>query len=157
MRIGHGYDAHVFGTDCELVLGGVTIPWHQGLLAHSDGDVVIHALCDALLGAMCLGDIGCFFSDTTKELKGVDSRILLREVVQLIGNKQFRIVNVDITIVAQVPQMFSYIVTMRQNLATDMHVDITDVNVKATTTDGMGCIGRQEGIATHVVALIASI
>lgn len=156
MRIGHGYDAHTFIAGKPLVLGGVTIPHDKGLLAHSDGDAVIHALCDALLGAAALGDIGTFFPDTDPNYKNIDSRILLRKVVALIRSKGFAIGNADITILAQAPKLMPYIPEMRTLLAMDMGVSPTDVNVKATTTEGMGFVGRKEGIAVYAVVLMFS-
>lgn len=154
MRIGHGYDAHAFSDGRVLVLGGVVIPWHQGLLAHSDGDVVIHALCDALLGAMSLGDLGRVFPDKSDKFKNIDSRILLRTVMQMAEDKQYKIVNADLTIIAQVPKLSHHIDAMRKNLAIDLRIDMADVNVKATTTEGLGFVGRQEGIVAHAVTLI---
>nr|MDQ3564348.1 2-C-methyl-D-erythritol 2,4-cyclodiphosphate synthase [Pseudomonadota bacterium] len=137
-----------------LILGGVSIPHDRGLLAHSDGDALIHAICDALLGAAALGDIGKFFPDTQPEWKGVDSRVLLREVVAMLERKAFRIANVDATIVAQRPKLAPYFPAMRENLAADLKVAIERVNVKGTTTEGMGFAGREEGIAAHAVALL---
>lgn len=154
MRIGHGYDAHTFVAGKPLVLGGVTIPYEKGLLAHSDGDAVIHALCDALLGAAALGDIGTFFPDTDANYKDIDSRILLRNVVEIIRSKHFSIGNADITILAQAPKLMSFIPEMRTNLAADLGVKPSDVNVKATTTEGMGFVGRKEGVAVYAVVLI---
>jgi len=154
MRIGHGYDAHRFGPGRPLVLGGVTIPHPQGLIAHSDGDVVIHALCDALLGAAALGDIGRHFPDSSAELAGIDSRILLRRVVSLLREEGLAVGNVDITVVAQVPRIAPHVAAMRANLAADLAVDVSRVNLKATTTEGMGFTGRAEGIAAHAVALL---
>lgn len=154
MRIGHGYDAHRLASGRALILGGVTIPHDRGLLAHSDGDALIHAICDALLGAAALGDIGKFFPDTQPEWKGVDSRVLLREVVAMLARKGFRIANVDATIVAQRPKLAPYFPAMRENLATDLKVAIERANVKGTTTEGMGFAGREEGIAAHAVALL---
>ena len=154
MRIGHGYDAHRFKPGGRLVLGGVDIPYEKGLEAHSDGDVLIHAICDALLGAAALGDIGRHFPDTEAELKGVDSRILLRRAVQLLGECGLKIINVDGTVVAQRPKIAPYIFTMRENLAADMGVEIGAVNIKGTTTEGMGFMGRGEGIAAYAVSLL---
>ena len=154
MRIGHGYDAHRLVSGRALILGGVSIPHDRGLLAHSDGDALIHAICDALLGAAALGDIGKFFPDTQPEWKGVDSRVLLREVVAMLARKGFRITNVDATIVAQRPKLAPYFPAMRENLAADLKVAIDRVNVKGTTTEGMGFAGREEGIAAHAVALL---
>lgn len=154
MRIGHGYDAHRLVSGRALTLGGVSIPHDRGLLGHSDGDALIHAICDALLGAAALGDIGKFFPDTQPEWKGVDSRVLLREVVAMLARKGFRIANVDATIVAQRPKLAPYFAAMRENLAADLKVAIDRVNVKGTTTEGMGFAGREEGIAAHAVALL---
>ena len=154
MRIGYGYDAHRFVPDRPLVLGGVTVPHDQGMIAHSDGDVVIHALCDALLGAAALGDIGRHFPDNSKEYEGIDSRLLLRKVVELLGAQALRVANADITVVAQRPRLAAFIPEMRVRLAHDLRVAETQVNVKATTTEGMGFTGRGEGIAAHAVVLL---
>jgi 2-C-methyl-D-erythritol 2,4-cyclodiphosphate synthase len=155
MRIGHGFDAHRFGTGDHIVLGGVSIPFGQGFIAHSDGDVAIHALCDALLGAAALGDIGRHFPDSSAEFENIDSRILLRKVVQLLRERRFSVMNVDITIVAQAPKLAPHIAAMCSNVAADLAVDISRVNVKATTTEGMGFTGQGEGIATHAVVLLS--
>ena len=154
MRIGQGYDAHRFEDGRRLVLGGVTIDHPQGLRAHSDGDVLIHALCDALLGAAGLGDIGRHFPDSDAKYAGIDSRILLREVVERLHLAGFRINNVDLTLVAQHPRLAPYMETMRGRLAADLQVEVNRVNVKATTTEGMGFTGRAEGIAAYAVALL---
>ena len=154
MRIGHGYDAHRFASGRPLVLGGVTIPYDQGLLAHSDGDVAVHALCDALLGAAALGDIGRHFPDTSKEYANIDSRILLRKVVALVHDKNLNVGNVDVTIVAQRPKLAPHIDEMRKLLAADLKAEEDRVNIKATTTEGMGFTGRGEGIAAYAVALL---
>lgn len=154
MRIGHGYDAHRLAEGRPLILGGVTIPYDRGLEAHSDGDAVIHALCDALLGASALGDIGSHFPDSNPDLKNIDSRFILRKVVDLLKDKGYRIGNADITILAQAPKLSPYIPAMRGKLAEDMRIAIEDVNVKATTTEGMGFVGRKEGIAVASVVLI---
>ena len=154
IRIGHGYDAHRFATGRPLILGGVTIPHDQGLAAHSDGDVLIHALCDALLGAAALGDIGGHFPDSSPDFANIDSRILLRQVVTLLQGEDLQVGNVDITVIAQKPRLASYIPVMRNNLAVDLQVGEKQVNIKATTTEGMGFTGRGEGIAAHVVALL---
>lgn len=154
MRIGHGFDVHKFGPGDHVVLGGVTIPYEQGLLAHSDGDVLIHALCDALLGAAGLGDIGKHFPDTDPEFKGADSRNLLRHVIGLLKEQNWAVGNIDSTIVAQAPKMAPHIESMRAKLAADLDVDITAVNVKATTTEKLGFTGRKEGIAAHAVVLL---
>lgn len=157
MRIGQGYDAHRFAEGRRLVLGGVDIPHHLGLLAHSDGDVLIHALCDALLGGAGLGDIGRHFPDSSDEYKDIDSRILLRNVVALIQRNGLGLENADMTIVAQQPRLAPHIETMRRHLAEDLRVDPGQVNVKATTTEGMGFAGRGEGIACYAVVLLTSL
>ena len=154
MRIGHGYDAHRFGAGRPLVLGGVTVPHDQGLLAHSDGDVLIHALCDALLGAAALGDIGRHFPDSSKDYENIDSRILLRKVAALLHEKSLRVGNVDVTVIAQRPKLAPHVAAMRRNLAADLQIGEEQVNIKATTTEGMGFTGRGEGIAAHAVALL---
>lgn len=154
MRIGHGYDVHAFGEGDHVVLGGVTIPFEKGLVAHSDGDVVLHALADALLGAAALGDIGKHFPDTDVKFKGADSRELLRHVVQLALGKGYIVGNVDITIIAQAPKMAPHIDTMCQQVAADLQVELCDVNIKATTTEKLGYIGRGEGIAVHAIAML---
>ncbi len=155
MRIGHGYDVHRFGEGDHIVLGGVTIPFNQGLVAHSDGDVVLHALCDALLGACALGDIGRHFPDTDPRFANADSRDLLRHVYQLVSDKGYVLANTDITIIAQAPKMASHIPAMCGNIADDLKVAVNQVNVKATTTEGLGFTGRNEGIAVHTVVLLA--
>ena len=154
MRIGHGYDAHRFTSGRRLVLRAVTIPHVQGLLAHSDGDVLIHALCDALLGAACLGDIGRHFPDSSAEYENIDSRVLLRTVVGRLGEQRLAVMNVDLTLVAQAPKVGAFLDAMRGNLASDLAVEKSRVNIKATTTEGMGFAGRGEGIAAHAVALL---
>jgi len=154
MRIGHGFDAHRFKIDGRLILGGVLIPHTMGLEAHSDGDVVIHAVCDALLGAAALGDIGQHFPDTNTEFKGISSRILLQRVLELLIAHDYSINNVDITIVAQAPKLAPYREQMRANLAEDLKLNVQQVSIKATTTEGMGFTGRSEGIAVHAVALL---
>ena len=154
IRIGHGYDAHRFAAGARLVLGGVTIEFDRGLAAHSDGDVLIHALCDALLGASGLGDIGRHFPDSNPELAGIDSRVLLRRVAALLDERGFEAANVDVTVVAQAPRLAPHLGAMRANLASDLGIEPAAVNIKATTTEGMGFAGRGEGIAAHAVALI---
>jgi 2-C-methyl-D-erythritol 2,4-cyclodiphosphate synthase len=156
VRIGHGYDAHRFSPGRRLVLGGVEIPYALGMAAHSDGDVPIHALCDALLGAAALGDIGRHFPDTDAKWEGIDSRILLRQVAARVAARGLRIVNVDLTIVAQKPKLAAHIPAMQSNLAVDLGLPIDCVNIKATTTEGMGFTGREEGIAATAVALLDS-
>ncbi|SCZ56059.1 2-C-methyl-D-erythritol 2,4-cyclodiphosphate synthase [Thiohalomonas denitrificans] len=154
MRIGHGYDAHRFAPERQLVLGGVRVEFEKGMAAHSDGDVVLHALCDALLGAAGLGDIGKHFPDTSDDFKDIDSRILLRRVVATLTTRGFSVGNVDLTIIAQTPRLSEYIENMRVNIAADLDIEPGRVNVKATTTEKMGFTGRAEGIATHAVALL---
>ena len=154
MRIGHGFDAHRFGAARPLVIGGVTVPHPQGLLAHSDGDVLVHALCDALLGAAGLGDIGRHFPDSSAEYAGVDSRVLLRRVVALLGEQGLEVGNADLTVVAQAPKLAPHVPAIRATLASDLGVDPSRVNVKATTTEGMGFTGRGEGMAAHAVVLL---
>jgi 2-C-methyl-D-erythritol 2,4-cyclodiphosphate synthase len=154
MRIGQGYDAHKFKEGGKLVLGGVEIPYEKGMEAHSDGDVLIHALCDALLGAMCLGDIGKHFPDSDAAYKGVDSRILLREVMKKVREGGMKLVNADITVIAQAPKLAPYIHAMREILASDMSTALNNVSVKATTTEKMGFTGRAEGIAVQAIVLL---
>jgi 2-C-methyl-D-erythritol 2,4-cyclodiphosphate synthase len=154
MRIGQGFDAHAFTPSGRLVLGGVEIPHSRGLEAHSDGDVVLHALCDALLGAAGLGDIGGHFPPHDPAYRNIDSRILLRRVVEMLGSAGMRIANVDITIVAQEPRMAPHAAAMRENIRADLGVAPSRVNIKATTTEGMGFTGRGEGIAAFAVALL---
>lgn len=154
MRIGHGYDVHRFCDGDFITLGGVRIPHKYGLLAHSDGDVLLHALSDALLGAAALGDIGKHFPDTDPQFKGADSRVLLRHVVGTVLAKGWKVGNIDATIVAQAPKMAPHIETMRQRIAEDLQVELDQVNVKATTTEKLGFTGREEGIAVHAVALL---
>ena len=153
-RIGHGYDAHRFVPGTKLVLGGVTVEFDRGLAAHSDGDVLVHALCDALLGAAGLGDLGRHFPDTNPELAGIDSRILLRRVVALLDERGLGVVNADVTVIAQAPRLGPHLDRMRTRLASDLGIEPEKVNVKATTTEGMGFTGRGEGIAAHAVVLI---
>lgn len=154
MRIGHGYDVHRFGPGDELVLGGVHIPYGRGLLAHSDGDVLVHAICDALLGAIGRGDIGLHFPDSDPANAGVDSRVLLRRVMQLVSDGGWLLANLDSTLIAQAPKMAPHIPAMRARLAADLGVGESRVNVKATTTEKLGFAGRGEGIAAHAVVLL---
>jgi 2-C-methyl-D-erythritol 2,4-cyclodiphosphate synthase len=156
VRIGHGFDAHCFAEDRPLILGGVSIPHELGLEAHSDGDVLIHALCDALLGAAALGDIGAHFPDSSESYAGIDSRILLRSVIDLLAESGWRVGNVDMTIIAQAPKLAPFIPKMREILAEDMKTNISAVSVKATTTEKMGYVGRKEGISAHAIALIVA-
>lgn len=157
MRIGHGYDVHVLAAGRTLVLGGVTIEHDRGLLAHSDGDVLIHAICDALLGAAGLGDIGRHFPDSQEQFRNIDSRVLLREVAALIARQGLRVGNVDATIVAQAPRLAPHLEAMCANLAADLAVAPERVNVKATTTEHLGFAGREEGMAAYAVALLQQI
>lgn len=154
IRIGHGFDVHAFGGEGPIVIGGVKIPYAQGLLAHSDGDVALHALTDALLGAAALGDIGKLFPDTDMQYKGADSRGLLREAFAQVTAQGYLVGNVDVTIIAQAPKMRPYIDEMRVLIAQDLQCDMTQVNVKATTTEKLGFTGRGEGIACEAVALL---
>jgi 2-C-methyl-D-erythritol 2,4-cyclodiphosphate synthase len=154
MRIGHGFDVHAFGDGDAITLGGVRIPYHRGLVAHSDGDVLLHALCDALLGAAGLGDIGQHFPDDDRAFKAIDSRILLRRVVSLVHKHQLKISNMDGTLIAQAPKLASYIPGMVVRIADDLEISPRQVSVKATTTERLGYIGRGEGIAVHTVVLL---
>ncbi|SBS27592.1 2-C-methyl-D-erythritol 2,4-cyclodiphosphate synthase [Marinomonas spartinae] len=153
-RIGHGFDVHKFGEGDHIILGGERIAYSQGLLAHSDGDVVLHALTDALLGAAALGDIGKHFPDTDATFEDANSRLLLKKAYQEIQKLGFSVGNVDVTIIAQAPKMRPHIDAMRANIAEDLSIDIGAVNVKATTTEKLGFTGRKEGIAVEAVALI---
>ncbi|MDP5146080.1 2-C-methyl-D-erythritol 2,4-cyclodiphosphate synthase [Shewanella sp. ULN5] len=154
MRIGHGFDVHKFGSDKPLILGGVTVPYETGLIAHSDGDVVLHAISDAILGAMALGDIGKHFPDTDAQFAGADSRVLLRHCYDLALQKGYCIGNLDVTVIAQAPKMAPHIDAIRQCLAVDLNTSIEDINVKATTTEKLGFTGRKEGIAVESVVLM---
>lgn len=154
MRIGHGYDVHKFGGSGPITIGGVKIDYEQGLVAHSDGDVALHAVCDALLGALALGDIGKHFPDTDDAYAGADSRELLRHVFELIEGKGYQLGNLDMTIVAQAPKMAPHIDQMRELIASDLNASVNQVNVKATTTEQLGFAGRKEGIACHAVVLL---
>jgi 2-C-methyl-D-erythritol 2,4-cyclodiphosphate synthase len=157
MRIGQGYDVHAFGEGDHIIMGGVTIPHERGLIAHSDGDVFIHALCDAFLGAAALGDIGRHFPDTDPRYRGVDSRELLREVVSLVGSKGYSLSNADMTIVAQAPKMSPYLEQITINLAIDCGCNVDQINIKATTTENLGFEGRGEGIACQAVILLSQV
>ncbi|MGX3021328.1 2-C-methyl-D-erythritol 2,4-cyclodiphosphate synthase [Ursidibacter sp. B-7004-1] len=154
IRIGHGFDVHAFSEQGPLVIGGITIPYEKGFIAHSDGDVALHALTDALLGAVALGDIGKLFPDTDMAYKGANSRGLLIEAYRQVQETGYKVGNVDVTIIAQAPKMRPYIDQMRQAIAEDLKCDISQVNVKATTTEKLGFTGRQEGIACEAVALL---
>ncbi|ELX8379516.1 2-C-methyl-D-erythritol 2,4-cyclodiphosphate synthase [Providencia vermicola] len=154
MRVGHGFDVHKFGGDGPIIIGGVRIPYEQGLLAHSDGDVVLHAVTDAILGAAALGDIGKLFPDTDPAYKGADSRVLLKEAYRHVRAKGYSIGNIDVTIMAQAPKMLPHIPQMRVNIAEDLECHMDDINVKATTTEQLGFVGRKEGIACAAVVLL---
>ena len=157
MRIGHGFDVHKFGGEGPITLGGVKIPYQYGLVAHSDGDVVLHAITDALIGALALGDIGKLFPDNDPQYKGIDSRILLRKVYRIIQNKGYELVNLDTTIIAQEPKMRGHVDQMRVNIAEDLNVHFDQISVKATTTEQLGFTGRKEGIACEAVVLLTKI
>ena len=154
MRIGQGFDAHRFSPDRKLILGGVPIEYDQGMAAHSDGDVLLHALCDALLGAAGLGDIGQHFPDNSDQYRDIDSRVLLRHVMDLLFQKNLRVHNADMTLVAQKPKLAPYLAEMRSRIAKDLQIPTAQVNIKATTTEGMGFTGRSEGIAAFAVVLL---
>jgi 2-C-methyl-D-erythritol 2,4-cyclodiphosphate synthase len=155
MRIGQGFDVHALVAGRKLVIGGVEIPHEKGLDGHSDADVLLHAVCDALIGAAALGDIGTHFPDTDARYKGIDSRRLLREVALLLARRNWQVVNVDATIIAQAPKMAPFIGRMRENIAADLNIGADEVSVKAKTTERLGFTGRGEGIAAEAVALIA--
>ena len=154
MRIGHGYDVHRLVSGRKLIIGGENIPFEMGLLGHSDADVLLHAVCDALLGAAALGDIGRHFPDSDPSFEGIDSRILLRKTAELLRGKGYRIVNIDATIIAQRPKLAGFIEEMRENIASDCGIETDAVNIKATTEEGLGFTGKAEGIAAHAVCLI---
>ena len=154
IRVGHGYDVHALADGLRLVLGGVEIEHTKGCVAHSDGDVAIHAICDALLGALAAGDIGKLFPDTSEEFRGIDSKILLRRVTDLVEERGYKISNVDCTIAMQRPKLRPYIDAMREALASTMGVECDRVSVKATTTEHLGFEGREEGVSAHAVVLI---
>ena len=154
LRIGHGYDVHKLVENRKLIIGGVEIPYEKGLLGHSDADVLLHAVSDALMGAAALGDIGCIFPDTDPEFKDADSLFLLREVVSLLSSKGFSVVNIDATLIAQNPKMRPYIEAMRNNIADACGVSADFISVKATTEEGLGFTGSGEGISAHAVCLV---
>lgn len=154
MRIGHGFDVHKFGGEGPCTLGGVKVPYEKGLIAHSDGDVVIHAVCDALLGALALGDIGHFYPDNDDKYLNIDSRKLLRDVYSKVLSLGYALVNLDVTVLAQVPKLAPYELQMRKNIAEDLQTVIENVSIKATTTEKLGFTGRAEGIAVESVVLI---
>lgn len=157
MRIGQGFDVHSFGMGRKLILGGVDIPHHRGLVGHSDADVLLHAVCDALLGAAALGDIGRYFPDTDKQYKDIDSRELLRETKVLVEQQGYRINNLDCTIIAQAPKLAPHMGAMCKNIADDLGINKNAVNVKATTTEELGFTGRGEGIAAQAIVLLSNI
>lgn len=157
IRIGHGYDVHSLSDGLPLILGGVEIPHTKGCVAHSDGDVVIHAMCDAVLGALSLGDIGKHFPDTSTEYKGIDSKILLAKCMELINQKGYAVSNIDVTIVLEKPKLREHIDSMRECLSKVMGIDIDDVSIKATTSERLGFVGREEGVEVHCVTLLQSI
>ncbi|MBE4115022.1 2-C-methyl-D-erythritol 2,4-cyclodiphosphate synthase [Vibrio parahaemolyticus] len=154
IRIGHGFDVHKFGGEGPVIIGGVAIPYEQGLIAHSDGDVALHALTDALLGAIAAGDIGRHFPDTDDKWKGANSRELLKYVYRRVKEQGYRLGNADVTIMAQAPKMAPHIDAMCAAIAEDLETDISNINVKATTTERLGFTGRKEGIATEAVVLL---
>ncbi len=157
IRIGHGFDVHAFAVGRRLIVGGVDIPYERGLLGHSDADVLLHAICDALLGAAALGDIGKHFPDSDSRYKGIDSRKLLRHVAELLAGRGWEVGNVDATIIAQAPKMAPHIAAMREHIAEDIGIAADQVNVKATTTERLGFTGREEGIAAEAVCLIVKV
>ncbi|GAM55174.1 2-C-methyl-D-erythritol 2,4-cyclodiphosphate synthase [Vibrio ishigakensis] len=154
IRIGHGFDVHKFGGEGPVIIGGVAVPYEQGLLAHSDGDVALHAVCDALLGAIAAGDIGHHFPDTDDKWKGANSRELLKDVYRRVLEEGYLLGNLDVTIMAQAPKMAPHIESMRQAIAEDLNAELSQINVKATTTERLGFTGRKEGIAVEAVVLI---
>lgn len=154
VRIGHGFDVHKFGGVGPITIGGVMIPFEQGLIAHSDGDVALHALTDAILGAAALGDIGKLYPDNDDRFLNIDSRVLLRDAFERVNSMGYSVGNVDVTIIAQAPKMRPYIDTMRERIAQALNTDLSNVNVKATTTEKLGFTGRGEGIAVEAVALL---
>lgn len=154
MRIGYGFDLHAFGSLKPLIIGGVEIPNHQGVIAHSNGDVLIHSLIDALLGAVALGDIGTFFPSTEKKYKNIDSRILLKKIWKKIYLKNYCISNIDSTIITETPKMLSYIFLMKLNLSIDLNTKINNISIKSTSSKQIGCIGRKEGIACQSIVML---
>ena len=154
MRIGQGYDVHAFAENRKLILGGVDIPFEKGLAGHSDADVLIHAICDALLGAAAMGDIGKHFPDTDDDFKNIDSRILLRHVADLLVKAGYKVGNIDATIIAQRPKLLPHITSMRKNLSSDLKIELSQLNIKATTTEKLGFEGREEGIAAMAIVLL---
>jgi len=156
MRVGFGFDVHQLVENATFTLGGIVIPHHKGAVGHSDADALIHAICDALLGAANLGDIGSHFPDTDQTLKGIDSKILLQKVTNLIAQKGYRIVNIDATVCLQQPKIRPYIPQMQEILARTMSIPVNDISIKATTTEKLGFTGREEGVSAYAVALISN-
>ena len=154
LRIGHGYDVHAFAENRRCILGGVDVPCEKGLLGHSDADVLLHAISDSLLGALALGDIGKHFPDTDERYKGADSLVLLKNVCELVNSKGYKVVNIDATVIAQMPKLAPYIDDMRRNIASALKVDVDFISVKATTEEKLGFTGRKEGISAHCVCLV---
>lgn len=154
MRIGYGFDLHAFGGTKPLIIGGILIPYNQGLIAHSNGDLLIHAVIDALLGATAMGDIGSFFPSNNKTYKNIDSRILLQDIWKKIQLENYDICNIDITIIAESPRFLSYIFFMRTNLASDLNTKIENISIKSTSSKTIGCIGRKEGIACQAIIML---
>ena len=153
-RIGHGYDVHKLEEGKKFIIGGIEIDHHKGAVGHSDADVVIHVICDALLGALSLGDIGKHFPDTDEKYKGIDSKILLQKVMKLVEDKKYQISNVDVTILLQKPKLRNYIDSMRDTLSNIMEINKSQISIKATTTEGLGFVGREEGVAAHCVCIL---
>ena len=154
MRVGLGFDVHRLVVDRKLVLGGVEIPFEKGLLGHSDADVLLHAICDALFGAVVLGDIGLHFPDSDEKYRGISSLILLKKTNEILNENGFSVNNVDATILAEKPKLASFIPQMRENIAKSLDISMEQISIKATTTEGLGFVGRGEGIAVHAVALV---
>ena len=155
IRIGHGYDVHKLENGKKFVIGGIEIDHYKGAVGHSDADIVIHVICDALLGAMSLGDIGSHFPDTDETYKNIDSKILLEKVITLVKKNNYNIINIDVTVLLERPKLRNYIDTMRTKLAEIIGTNISQVSIKATTTEGLGFVGREEGVAAHCVCLIS--
>lgn len=155
IRIGHGYDVHKLENGKKFVIGGIEIDHYKGAVGHSDADIVIHVICDALLGAMSLGDIGSHFPDTDETYKNIDSKILLEKVITLVKKNNYNIINIDVTVLLEKPKLRNHIDTMRTKLAEIIGTDISQVSIKATTTEGLGFVGREEGVAAHCVCLIS--
>jgi len=153
-RIGHGYDVHKLEEGSKFIIGGIEINHSKGAVGHSDADIILHVICDALLGAMSLGDIGSHFPDTDDKYKGIDSKILLRDVIKIMSEKKYEIVNIDVTVLLEKPKLRDHIDNMRKTIAKITGSEVSSVSVKATTTEGLGFVGREEGVAAHCVCLI---